>query len=84
MITGVHALVYNREPEKLRAWFRDVLGLHSIEAGKGWPIFALPPAEMGVHPIDGEGKHELFLLCDDLNATMQQLEAKGAEFAGRG
>jgi catechol 2,3-dioxygenase-like lactoylglutathione lyase family enzyme len=82
MITGVHALVYSKEPEALREWFRDVLGLTSIDAHEGWPIFALPPAEMAVHPVDGgEGKHELFLMCDDLETTMKELAAKGVEFA---
>jgi len=82
MITGVHALVYSKEPEELRAWFRDVLELPSVDAHEGWPIFALPPAEMAVHPVDGgEQRHELFLMCDDLEATMKQLKAKGVDFA---
>ena len=82
MITGVHAIVYNTEPEKLRAWFRDVLGLPSVDANDGWPIFVLPPSELAVHPLDGgTGHHELFLMCDDINATVRDLTAKGVEFA---
>jgi catechol 2,3-dioxygenase-like lactoylglutathione lyase family enzyme len=82
MITGVHALLYSKEPEELRAWFRDVLGLSSVDARQGWPIFALPPAEMAVHPADSGGeRHELFLMCDDLEATISELTAKGVEFA---
>jgi hypothetical protein len=83
VITGVHAIVFNNQPEKLRAWFRDVLGLSSVDAQAGWPIFALPPAELAVHPLDGDaGRYELFLMCDDVNATVQELKAKGVEFAG--
>jgi len=82
MITGVHALVYSNAPEELRVWFRDVLGLSSVDAHEGWPIFALPPAEMAVHPADSGGeRHELFLMCDDLEATIAELKAKGVEFA---
>jgi hypothetical protein len=82
MINGVHALVYSNEPEKLREWFHDVLGLPSVDAHQGWPIFTLPPAEMAVHPADSDGeKHELFLMCEDLEATMNELTKKGVEFA---
>jgi hypothetical protein len=82
MITGVHAIVYTNQPEQLRAWFRDALGLASVDAHAGWPIFALPPSEMAVHPLDGGGGHpELYLMCDDVNATVQELKAKGVEFA---
>lgn len=82
MIIGVHALLYAPEAEEARDFFRDVLGLSSVEAGGGWPIFALPPAELGVHPASGGPSHQLYLLCDDLDATMKDLSAKGAEFVG--
>jgi len=80
-ITGVHALVYTSEPEEVRAIFRDVFGWEHVDAGDGWLIFALPPAELGVHPGDS-ARHELSLMCDDLSATMAELYAKGIEFEG--
>lgn len=81
MITGTHAIVYAEDAEAARAFFRDALGLSSVDAGDGWLIFALPPAELGVHPADapGSGQHEMFLLCDDVDATVAELEAKGVE-----
>jgi catechol 2,3-dioxygenase-like lactoylglutathione lyase family enzyme len=81
MITGVHAIVYTRDAEADRAFFRDVLGLQSVDAGGGWLIFALPPAELAAHPSDDAGHHELYLMCDDINATVAELEAKGVELA---
>ena len=78
MITGVHAIVYSAQTEAVRAFFADVLGLASVDAGGGWPIFKLPPAELAVHPDDeGPPRHELFLMCDDIAATVAQLAAKG-------
>jgi len=81
-INGVHALIYSSEPEKMRAFFRDVLELPSVDAGGGWLIFALPPAELAVHPIEGAGHHELFLMCDDIDATVATLREKGVELGG--
>jgi catechol 2,3-dioxygenase-like lactoylglutathione lyase family enzyme len=81
MITGVHAIVFSPEAEKVRAFFRDVLGLSSIDAGGGWLIFALPPAELAVHPADGKGGHELYLMCDNIQATLAELRGKGVEVA---
>ena len=67
MITGVHAIVFSPEAEKVRAFFTDVLGLPSADAGGGWPIFALPPAELAVHPADDDGgRQQLYLMCDDI------------------
>ena len=80
MITGVHAVVFTRDAERLRAFFRDVLGLSSVDAGGGWLIFALPPAELAAHPADEGGRHELYLMCDDVDATVEQLKTKGVEF----
>jgi catechol 2,3-dioxygenase-like lactoylglutathione lyase family enzyme len=77
VITGVHALVFSREAEAVRGFFRGVLGRGEVEASDGWPIFALPPAELAVHPADGAGFHELYLMCDDVEATIGELEAKG-------
>ena len=80
MITGAHAIVFTREADDARAFFRDVLGFSSVDAGEGWLIFALPPAELGIHPVEEGGHHELYLICDDIEATMEELKAKGVEF----
>ena len=83
MINAAHTVIYSREPEALRGFFRDVLGFPSVDAGGGWLIFALPPSELGVHPTDpgsGENRHELYLMCDDVEATVKELKAKGVEF----
>ena len=81
MITGTHTLIYCEDPAAARAWFRDVLGLPHVSMGDEWLIFALPPAEVAVHPADpGTGRHELTLMCDDIEATVAELTAKGAEF----
>lgn len=79
MITGLHAIVYSPEAEKLRDFFGDVLGLPSVDAGGGWPIFAAPPAEIAVHP--GESGHQLLLMCDDIRATLAELTARGVPVA---
>jgi predicted enzyme related to lactoylglutathione lyase len=81
VINGVHAIVFSPEAEKVRAFFADVLGLSSVDAGRGWLIFALPPAELAVHPADGETRHQLYLMCDDIRATLAELRAKGVEVA---
>ena len=81
MINGVHAIVFSPQAEKVRAFFADVLGLSSADAGGGWLIFALPPAELAVHPTDGDGRHELYLMCDDIQATLAELRDKGVEVA---
>src|ERR1700739_4316944 len=77
----MHAIVFSPEAEKVRAFFADVLGMPSADAGGGWLIFALPPAELAVHPADGESRHELYLMCDNLRATLTELKGKGAEVA---
>ncbi|HZQ69063.1 MAG TPA: VOC family protein [Terriglobales bacterium] len=81
MIQGVHALIYAKDADKTRAFFRDVLGFKSVDAGHGWLIFALPPAELGIHPAEDEQYHELYLMCDDINKTMADLEEKGVKCA---
>ncbi len=81
MITGMHAIVFSPDAAKARAFFADVLGLPSVDAGGGWLIFALPPAELAVHPTDGDGRDELYLMCDDIHATLAELRAKGVEVA---
>ena len=77
MITGVHAIVFSRDAEADRAFFRDVLRLDSVDAGGGWLIFALPPSELACHSA-GEDRHELYLMCDDIQATVDELRARGA------
>jgi predicted enzyme related to lactoylglutathione lyase len=81
VITGVHAIVFSPQAQQVRGFFADVLGLPAADAGEGWPIFALPPAQLAVHPAEGTGGHQLFLMCDDIGATLADLQAKGAEVA---
>ena len=84
MITGVHALIYSPEAEQVRAFLRDVLRWPSVDAGGGWPIFAMPPAEIAIHPTgDGSAgvRQELYLMCDDLDATVAELATRGIELA---
>jgi catechol 2,3-dioxygenase-like lactoylglutathione lyase family enzyme len=80
MINGAHVIIYSRDAEADRVFFRDTLGCHYVDAGHGWLIFRLPPAELALHPADGEQAHELFLMCDDVAATVAELAAKGVEF----
>jgi hypothetical protein len=80
-VTGIHALIYTPEAEALRAVLADVIGWSHVDAGNGWPIFALPPAELGVHPGE-EPRQELSFMCDDIATTMAELAAKGVAFRG--
>jgi len=85
MITGMHALVYSADAEADRAFLRDVLGWRYVEDHPGWLIFALPPSEIGVHPLRGgpdSPRHELHLMCDDVRATVRELSDRGASFDG--
>ena len=86
-ITGVHALLYTSEPDAVRSIFRDVFGLKHVDNGNGWLIFALPPAELGIHPGEGPTfdsgiSHQLSFMCDDINATVAELRGKGIEIRG--
>ncbi len=81
MIFGAHIIVYSKDAEADRAFFRDVLGFSAVDAGHGWLIFALPPSETAVHPAEENGRHELYLMCDDLKATIQSLQDKGVQFS---
>lgn len=88
MFSGAHILLYSKNPEADRAFFRDTMKFRHVDAGEGWLIFALPPAELGIHPVE-DGGHgqaeganrlataELYLMCDDLAATMGQLKKQG-------
>lgn len=86
-IIGAHMLLYTPEPDALRATLRDVFGWKHVDAGGGWLIFALPPAELGVHPAEGPTfqagvRHQLSLMCDDIHATVRELRSKGIEVKG--
>jgi uncharacterized glyoxalase superfamily protein PhnB len=81
MITGAHVIVHSPQADELRAFLRDVVGYSGVDAGQGWLLFALPPAELAVHS-SGSTAHELYLVCDDIDVTRDELVAKGAEFAG--
>ena len=76
MISGAHVIVYSKNAEADRAFFRDVLGFKSVDAGHGWLIFALPPAEAAFHPGEKNSIHELYLMCDDLKSEMAALAKK--------
>jgi catechol 2,3-dioxygenase-like lactoylglutathione lyase family enzyme len=80
MITGLHTIIYSDQPEEARAFIRDLLGFRATDAGGGWLLYAMPPAELAVHPAEEGGTHELHLMCDDLDPTMAELRAKGVEF----
>lgn len=83
-ITGAHVLLYSPEAEALRATLRDVFGFHHVDAGQGWLIFRLPPAELGIHPSEAPGQtdHALSFMCDDIHATVKELRAKGIQIDG--
>src|SRR5512135_3014586 len=76
MITGAHSIIYSRNPEADRAFLRDVLGLPNVDAGGGWLIFGLPPAEVAVHPSAKNDVHELYLMCDDINAFIAEMSSR--------
>src|SRR2546421_5947214 len=82
MITGVHTIVFTHDAERARAFFRDTLGFDSVDAGGGWLIFALPPAELAAHPTDERAHYELYLMCDAVHPTVADLKAKGVEVTG--
>lgn len=77
MIFGAHVILYSKDAAADRAFLRDLLGLSFVDAGHGWLIFALPPSEVAVHPAEQNGRHELYLMCDDLQTEMSSLKAKG-------
>lgn len=86
-IVGAHMLLYTAEPDEVRRIFRDVFGWRHVDAGEGWLIFALPPAELGVHPAEGPTfdrgtRHQLSLMCDDIGATVEELRAEGIPVPG--
>ena len=76
MIIGAHAIVYSKDPDADRAFLRDVIGFRGVDVGGGWTIFGLPPAEVAVHPSEENGVHELYLMCDDINALIADMKSK--------
>jgi len=81
MISGTHVIMYSQDAEADRVFIRDVLGFAGVDAGDGWMIFKLPPAEIAVHPTEGPAKHELYLMCDNLESVLAGLTARGVEIA---
>lgn len=86
-ITGAHALLYTAEPEAVRDIFRDVFGFKHVDLGDGWLVFALPPAELGIHPAEGPTyergvRHQLTLMCDEIASTVEELRGKGVDVRG--
>lgn len=87
MITGVHALIWTDDAEALRAFFRDVLEFPAVDAGGGWLVFAMPPSELAMHPSDPDhpadvgGRAQLYLMCDDIERTVEDLARKGVELS---
>jgi hypothetical protein len=79
MINGAHVIIYSQDADADRDFFRDVLNYPNVDAGNGWLIFKLPPAEVAVHPA-GSSSHEFYLMCDDVAATVTELTARGVEF----
>jgi catechol 2,3-dioxygenase-like lactoylglutathione lyase family enzyme len=79
MFSGAHVILYSNDAEADRAFIKDVLGFPHVDADHGWLIFGLPPAEVAVHPTDGAPRHEFYLMCDDLDATLSTLAANGVE-----
>jgi catechol 2,3-dioxygenase-like lactoylglutathione lyase family enzyme len=79
MIFGAHVVIHSRDAAADRAFLRDILGFPSVDAGHGWLIFALPPAEVAVHPTERHERHELYLMCNDLPAEISSLAAKGVQ-----
>ena len=79
MIFGAHVILYSKDASADRAFLREVLGFSSVDAGHGWLIFALPPAEVAVHPAKENDRHELYFMCDDLEAEISSLAEKGIQ-----
>jgi hypothetical protein len=81
MFTGAHVILYSSDPEADRVFLHDVLGFRGVDAGEGWLIFKLPPAEVAVHPTEERPKQELYLMCDHLQTQLADLVAKGVTIA---
>jgi len=82
LVNGAHVILYSLDADADRAFLRDVLQFPSVDAGRGWLIFALPPAEIAVHPTEGAASHELYLMCDDIEALMAAMRGRGVACDG--
>lgn len=82
MITGVHNIIFSKNAEADKAFFRDILGLKNIDVGDGWLIFKLPPSELAIHPSDDSQKHEIYLMCDDIKDFMRTMKGKNIHCSG--
>ncbi|MCI0651679.1 MAG: extradiol dioxygenase [Planctomycetes bacterium] len=83
MITGAHSIIYSKKPEEDREFFRDVLGMPNVDAGDGWLIFGLPPAEVAVHPAAKNGLHEFFLICANVESFARAMAKHGVRCSPR-
>jgi hypothetical protein len=81
MISGAHAIIYSKDAEADRKFFRDVLRFPHVDIGDGWLLFALPPTELAVHPSNKNGTHELYLMCDDIKGTVKRLKQKKVKYS---
>jgi hypothetical protein len=81
MLTGAHAIIYSTNAEADRAFLRDVLALPNVDVGGGWLIFGLPPSEVAVHPSSSNGVHELYFMCEDIEAFTRQMKSYSVECA---
>ena len=77
LINGAHSIIYSTDADADRAFLRDVLGLPAVDVGQGWLIFALPPSEVAVHPAEGNDRHELYLMTDDIHAFVKEMADRG-------
>jgi catechol 2,3-dioxygenase-like lactoylglutathione lyase family enzyme len=82
VILGAHVILYSTDAEADRAFLRDLLGRPAVDAGGGWLILQLPPGEVAVHPAEASGAVELYLVCEDVDATVAELGARGVAFEG--
>jgi catechol 2,3-dioxygenase-like lactoylglutathione lyase family enzyme len=81
LINGAHVIIYSTNPDADRDFLKDVLALTHVDVGRGWLIFGLPPSEIAVHPADESGRHELYLMCDDVEHFVTQMRSRGLECA---
>lgn len=79
MIIGTHCIIYSRDPQLDRSFLRDTLKLTCVDAGGGWLIFALPPSELGIHPAERNDVHELYLICEDIQAFVREMRKQAIE-----
>jgi catechol 2,3-dioxygenase-like lactoylglutathione lyase family enzyme len=77
VIIGAHSIIYSKDPDADRRFFRDVLRFPNVDVGEGWLIFGLPPAEVAVHPADENDRHEFYLMCDDIQALIADMAQHG-------